>query len=133
MKVTKLGHVKLVSARSRLTPEEKFAKLGSIAKRYGRFPKGTVLPESQVPACPRVKVSDLPAGHIPIKYIEALEHNQMLKSCCRHPENHDIEARKSHPDEKAPDIYIFWCDGCGRKHVRFMCGMGDDRPLWDVA
>jgi hypothetical protein len=132
LKITKLGTVRVVKRAQQLTPEERFKKLGSIARRYGRFPKGTVLPESQEQACPRVKVADLPAGHIPIKFIEGLEQNQLLHSCCRHPENHDIEAKKSHPEEPAPDIYIFHCDKCKRRHVRFMCGFGDDRPVWSV-
>lgn len=115
------------------SPAQQFAALGPIAARHGRFPKGTVLPETQQPACPRVKVADLPPGFIPLKYIEGLEHNQKIASCCRHPENHEIEARKSHPDEKAPDIYIFHCT-CGRRHVRFLLGATDDvaRPIWSA-
>jgi hypothetical protein len=104
-------------------------------KRFGRYPKGTVLPETQVPACPRVKVADLPKGFIPSRLYERnLEYNQQVASCCRHPENHEIEARKSHPDEPAPDIYIFHCS-CGRKHRVFMVGMTDDepRPVWDAS
>lgn len=91
--------------------------------------KGQVMPPTQVPACRRVKVADV-AEVIPQRYFEALEHNQMIASCCRHPENHDIEALKSHPDEPAPDIYIFHCDGCGRKHRRFCVGLTDTRPTW---
>lgn len=116
------------------TPAEraaKFAALGPIAKRFGDFRKGTMLPAVQAGACPRVKVSDLPEGFIPLKYIEALEHNQQIASCCRHPENHEIEARKSHPDEHAPDIYIFTCS-CGRQHRRFCVGEMDERPMWDA-
>jgi hypothetical protein len=89
-----------------------------------------VLPETQVVACPRVRVADLPEGHLSQKHIEHLEQNQKIASCCRHPENHFIEARKSHPEELAPDIYVFECDKCQRKH-RFMCvGFGDPRPVW---
>lgn len=122
-------------SRSQVTPlsaSEKFKALGPIAARHGRFPKGTVLPETQVVACPRVKVADFPDGFIPAKYYERnLEQNQLLASCCRHPENHEVEARKSHPDERAPDIYIFYCT-CGRKHVRWLLGSIDDvpRPEW---
>jgi hypothetical protein len=102
--------------------------------RHGDYPKGTVLPETNVQACPRKKVSDFPPGFIPPRYYERnLEQNQLLAHCCRHPENHEIEARKSHPDEQAPDIYIFWCQ-CGRKHVRFFIGEydreGERRPVW---
>lgn len=114
------------------TPNEKFERLGPIAKRHGRFPKGTVLPETQVIACPRVKVGDLPVGWIPPRYYEKnLEQNQLLASCCRHPENHEVEARKSHPDEEAPDIYVFYCT-CGKKHVRWLLGDVETvhRPMW---
>lgn len=83
------------------------------------------------PACPRYPVRKL-LGLIPAKYIEALEQNQNIASCCRHPEDHEIEAFKSHPDEKSPDIYIFHCT-CGRKHRRFCIGGGDVRPVWEVA
>ena len=112
-------------------PPKTAAELAAEAKfkaRQATF-KGQVLPETQVPACPKVKVADFPPGFIPTKYFEALEHNQMIASCCRHPENHDIEALKSHPDEPAPDIYIFHCT-CGRKHRRFCVGLTDTRPTW---
>jgi hypothetical protein len=112
-----------------------FEALGPIAKRHGPFPKGAVLPETQVQACPRVKIADFPDGFIPPKYYEGnLEQNQLLHSCCRHPENHEIEARKSHPDEDAPDIYVFHCT-CGRKHTRWLLGAVDDvpRPIWDAS
>ena len=94
--------------------------------------KGTVLPETRVPACPRRKMADFPEGFIPAKYYQDnLEHNQQVAHCCRHPENHEIEAHKSHPDELAPDIYTFHCS-CGKKHVRFMVGATDltPRPIW---
>jgi hypothetical protein len=76
-------------------------------------------------------VADFPDGFIPQKYFEAMEHNQLLPTCCRHPENHEIEAHKSHPEEEAPDIYIFTCT-CGKKHRRLMLGAIDDhpRPIW---
>jgi hypothetical protein len=85
-----------------------------------------------VQACPRYPVAKLmAAGLLPAKYYEALEQNQLLHSCCRHPENHDIEAFKSNPDETVPDIYILHCT-CGRKHTRFCAGKGDVRPFWEV-
>lgn len=124
-----------LSLTDTLTPAQraaKFAELGPIAERHGHFPKGTVLPETQVPACPRVKVADLPEGHLKKSHIEALEQNQQIASCCRHPENHEVEARKSHPDEQAPDIYVFHCT-CGRKHHFFCIGRTDERPVWDAA
>jgi hypothetical protein len=129
MKPHSLETVRTVNTVQERSPEEKFKALGPIAKRYGRFEKGTVLPETQAPACPKVKVADLPEGFIPTRFFEAMEHNQKISSCCRHPENHEIEARKSHPDEPAPDIYIFHCP-CGRKHTRFCLGLGDERPVW---
>lgn len=99
-------------------------------KRFGRYPKGTVLPETTTQSCPRRKVSDFPPGWLPARlYEKNLEQNQLLASCCRHPENHEIEGLKSHPDEPVTDIYIFHCT-CGRKHRRFMVGMGDERPEW---
>ncbi len=103
----------------------KLAKLGKPKR-----PPSTE-PETTVTACPRYKVSKL-KNLLPPKYLEYLEHNQKIAHCCRHPENHDIEAFKSHPNEKAPDIYIFYCDGCGRKHRIFCVGGGDIRPVWDV-
>lgn len=93
-------------------------------------------------ACKRYPVAKL-QHLIPLKYIEDLEHNQQLSSCCRHPENHDIEAFYSNEDERwrgkdpetsqpnPPDIYIFHCT-CGKKHRRFCVGNGDERPFWEV-
>lgn len=111
---------------------EKVAK--GWAARHGMYwPKGTQLPETQIPACPRVKVADLPEGFLKQNHIDRLEQNQTIASCCRHPENHEVEALKSHPDEAAPDIYIFHCT-CGKKH-RFLCvGLTDkNRPQWGAA
>jgi hypothetical protein len=124
-----------VQRRPPHSPNELFKMLGPIAARHGRFEKGTVLPETQVPACPRVKVADFPRGFIPARYYEKnLEQNQLIASCCRHPENHEVEARKSHPEEAAPDIYIFHCQ-CGRKHVNWLVGATDDvpRPIWNAG
>jgi hypothetical protein len=86
---------------------------------------------THVQACPRHPVSKLPKGLIPLKYFEALEQNQQIASCCRHPEDHEIEAFKSRPEEPAPDIYVFHCI-CGRMHRRFCVGSGDVRPVWEV-
>lgn len=80
-------------------------------------------------ACPRQPVAKL-FNLLPAKYIEALEQNQKIASCCRHPENHDIEAFYSSPTEKVPNVYIFYCT-CGRQHKRF-CGGGGERPFWGV-
>lgn len=88
-------------------------------------------PVTMMPACKRYPVAKL-RGLIPQKYFEALEHNQMLRSCCRHPENHDIEAFKSRAEEAAPDVYVFYCP-CGKKHRRFCLGGGDQRPFWEIG
>lgn len=84
---------------------------------------------SHVLAFQRVSVKDCPAK-LPVKWIEDLEQNQKIASCCRHPENHDIEAWYSCETEKIPDIYIFHCT-CGRQHRRFCVG-GGSRPGWDI-
>ena len=105
---------------------------GPLERRHGCYPKGAVLPETLVPHCPRRKVSDFPKGFIPARLYERnLEQNQQLAQCCRHPENHEIEALKSHPDEPCADIYIFHCE-CGRKHRVFCVGAEDTRPEWDA-
>lgn len=93
-------------------------------------------------ACPPYPVAKLGAL-LPMKYIEALEHNQQIASCCRHPEDHTIEAWYSSDadrDRGVPDIYIFTCT-CGRKHRRFCIGGSagsgpnaplEERPFWEV-
>lgn len=129
-KLKNLKKLQLVDTRS---PDEIFAAFGPIAARHGKITKGTVLPSTTVPACPKVKVSEFPKNFIPTKYFEAMEHNQQIRSCCRHPENHEVEALKSHPGEVAPDIYVFHCT-CGRKHRRFCIGKFDvNRPYWEAA
>jgi hypothetical protein len=67
------------------------------ARQGHAWKKGDVLPETRVLACPRVKVADLPEDHLKKNHIEHLEQNQKIASCCRHPENHEVEAHKSHP------------------------------------
>lgn len=127
MKPHSLQTIKITDPRTR---KEKFHALGPIAQRHGNFIKGTVLSETQVLVCPRVKVEDLPEGFLKRRHIEALEHNQKIRSCCKHPENHEVEALKSHLNEPAADIYIFHCL-CGRKHRFFCVGQFDDeRPMW---
>ena len=122
-----------VSISNAKTPAQRAAEGGWAARHGYNWPKGTKLPETQVPACPRVRVADLPEGHLKQRHIEHLEQNQMISSCCRHPENHEVEACKSHPDEQAPDIYVFHCT-CGRKHRFFCVGMTDPhRPVWDAS
>jgi hypothetical protein len=103
--------------------------VNALVARHGEYAKGTVLAETQVPHSPRRKVADFPDGFLKARHVEALEHNQKISSCCRHPENHDVEALKSHPDEPAPDVYVFHCT-CGRKHRFFCIGVDDHRPEW---
>lgn len=79
------------------------------------------LPSTQSPACPRVPVR-LVKHLLPVKYLEALEQNQQIASCCRHPEDHEVEALYSGPlAQGIPDIYLFHCT-CGRVHRRFCVG-----------
>jgi hypothetical protein len=83
-------------------------------------------------ACARKAVAKL-GTLIPQRFIEALEQNQQIASCCRHPENHDIEAWfscEADRDKGIPDIYILHCT-CGRQHRRFMVG-GGKRPFWET-
>lgn len=113
------------------TPAQRLKEQGWAGRHGYIWPKGTVIPPTQVQACPRVKVAELPEGFLKQNHIEGLEQNQLIASCCRHPENHEVEALKSHPDEPAPDIYIFHCDKCHRKHRFFCVGATDDkRPMW---
>lgn len=89
-------------------------------------------------ACPRIKVASV-IDMLPRNYIEGLEQNQQIASCCRHPENHDIEAfysSEAQRDLGIPDIYINHCT-CGRRHRRFCMGTGtaekpEVRPFWEV-
>lgn len=79
-------------------------------------------------ACPPYPVAKL-GQLIPIKFIERLEQDQKIASCCRHPEYHTLEAwysSEADRDKGVPDIYIFTCT-CGRKHRRFCVG-GSSRP-----
>ena len=120
-----------VNINSTKTPAQKATERG-WAGRHGNYAKGQKLPETTALACPRVRVANLPEGFLKKNHIEDLEHNQQIASCCRHPENHEVEAFKSHPEEKAPDIYIFHCQ-CGRKHRFFCVGMTDVRPVWSAG
>lgn len=121
--------ISIVELSNNTSRAERLAKMGWAGRHGGYWPKGTVLPETRALVCPRVKVADLPDNFLKKNHIESLEQNQKIASCCRHPENHDVEAHKSHPDEKAPDIYIFICT-CGRKHRFFCVGETDIRPTW---
>jgi len=123
-----LGKITINTAK---TPEQRKVEAG-WAGRHEKFSKGAKLPNTRVQVSPRVKVADLPEGFLTQTHIEHLEHNQQIASCCRHPENHEVEAHKSHPDESAPDIYVFHCT-CGRKHRFFCLGVTDERPYWSAG
>lgn len=132
MKPHSLGHITINDG---VTPAMRRAAMGWAGRHNNGkpWPKGTVLPETSVLVCPRVKVADLPEGHLKQSHIDHLEQNQMIKSCCRHPENHWVEAHKSHPDELAPDKYNFICT-CGKVHKFFCVGRTDDnRPVWSAS
>jgi len=102
-------------------------------------------PGSHILACDRYPVRRLmaydaegnldeasPHNILPLRFVAGLEQNQQLASCCRHPENHDIEAwfsSERDADLGIPDIYILHCT-CGRRHVRFCVG-GGVRPFWE--
>lgn len=120
---------------------EAYRRLGPIARRFGRFEKGSALPETQVAACPRRRVADFPDGFLKAKWIAQQEQNQQIAHCCRHPERMTVAAFKSHADEGVPDIYIFYCDGRDemgrqhhaeeRRHIKWCVGETDDqRPEW---
>lgn len=84
-------------------------------------------------ACPRSPAKDW-WSILPPRYYESLEQNQKLASCCRHPENHEIEAWYANAEQEAkrePDIYIFHCT-CGRRHRRLCGGTKDVRPFWEI-
>lgn len=123
-----LSTVKISNAK---TPAQRRLE-GGWAARHDNLSKGAALPETKVSACPRVKVADLPEGFLKEKHIAHLEQNQMISSCCRHPENHEVEAFKSHPEELAPDIYHFICK-CGKVHRFFCVGLHDERPSWSAS
>lgn len=105
---------------------------------------------AHVLACNRVPVKTLVKfdedgnfldGLLPKKWIDLANQNQQRELCCRHPENHDIEAFYSNEEERwrgknpdkdipnPPDVYIFYCS-CGKKHRTFGVGEGG-RPFWE--
>jgi len=119
-------------ANKRLISEgaPKYTSVLGEPKRPDKTP-AHLIPPTRLLACKRIKVAKI-LSLIPKKYLEVLEHNQQIASCCRHPEDHDLEAWYSRPEEKTPDIYIFHCR-CGRQHRRFCVGGGDERPFWEVT
>ena len=88
---------------------------------------------THVQACPRVPTSKV-LDQIPLRFFERLEQDQLLSSCCRHPENHEIEARWLNEEQRMfregkPDIYIFHCT-CGREHIFLWIGDSAFHPFW---
>lgn len=59
----------------------------------------------------------LEAEIIPAKFGECLEHNQLLRACCRKPENMTARLFKSNPRLAQPDGFVATCV-CGRNHIR---------------
>jgi len=91
---------------------------------------------AHIQACPRIPVERIKES-IPTKWFEAMEHNQQIKTCCRSPQNHDIEAHYTCEEEQAkgaPDLYIFHCKTCGCRHIRLMSegrnGGSNLRIIW---
>jgi hypothetical protein len=89
-------------------------------------------PQGLTLVCPRVPVSRV-RSVLPARYLETLERNQKIATCCRHADDHDVEAWRSSPSEPSPDVYVFICRGCGRRHSRFCVGEIDRRPAWGRA
>lgn len=107
--------------QERLNPGRKF--VGLLATEESQ----------QILACRRVKARTV-WDRLPRHYIEALEQNQMILSCCRHPEDHDVAlwfTSRADADKGVPDIIKFYCT-CGRVHRRVCVGSGDARPIWDA-
>ncbi|MEP6827926.1 MAG: hypothetical protein ABJA10_07610 [Aestuariivirga sp.] len=88
-------------------------------------------------ASPRSAVTSIAAqlrstsrlGH----YMDALEKNEKIATCCRQPIKHDIVSYFSPVGnaKNEADIYIFVCT-CGKAHRRVCMGQGDVRPMWSV-
>lgn len=59
----------------------------------------------------------LEAGILPAKFGDCLEHNQLLRACCRKLENMTARLYRSDPRLPHPDIFVATCS-CGRNHIR---------------
>lgn len=57
------------------------------------------------------------AGIVPVKFAECLEHNQLLRPCCRKIENMTARLFKTDPRLPQPDGFVATCS-CGRNHIR---------------
>ena len=81
----------------------------------------------------------IPAGEphsamlLPVKYVQALERDQLKKLCCRHVEEEGHTAQWFGSQTKDdPDILVITCGGCGRKHRRFFVGNGERVVIKEV-
>ena len=69
-------------------------------------------PEPYALACKRIPVASLYHKRLPHqrllpdKFIEQMEQNQQIASCCRHPENHEISAWYSNEEHKGKGLSI---------------------------
>jgi hypothetical protein len=85
-------------------------------------------------ACPLYPVDRI-RQLFPEEMLTVMENNQQLKICCRHVDNHLVEARYTSAQQArsgVPDYYIFHCTECGCRHHQAMHGIGDVRPKWIV-
>lgn len=108
----------ITELQSTRSPEQE-AELAALRVACQRTQVAKIGPDGQAHYKPW-----LASNWLATKWIAQLEQNQMLASCCRHPENHEIGAFYSSADDEAkgvPDIYIFFCT-CGRMHRKFCVG-----------
>lgn len=59
-------------------------------------------------------------GILPVKLAECLEHNQLLRACCRDIGNMTAWLFKTDPRLPRPDGFVASCR-CGRNHIRVRC------------
>jgi hypothetical protein len=62
---------------------------------------------------------------LPAQYLRALSDNPKLSACCRDTtQNYTYETFKSDEEMENPDLAVFTCTTCGRKHYRGAVGPG---------
>jgi len=62
---------------------------------------------------------------LPAHYLRALEDNPKLAACCRDVKNnYTYETFKTSDKLENPDMAVFTCTVCGRKHYRSAAGPG---------
>jgi hypothetical protein len=134
-------------------------QIPGIGHNYGRNSPPSLAdipPDSQhILACPRVPVGKI--MHLLKNKMQWLDQirEKAVRECCKHPENHDIEAwysMQSEKDKGVPDVYKFYCKTCEENgdpacHVKFCVGgnhplakrfskqerpeLFDSRPFWE--